>query len=124
MVGRAFSIMEDTRIGSFVAALDAFPKFDTAYLERTRSGGLASLLTFGILAALSCAEFWRWAVPETTQHYIVDPLVGHKVKLEVDISVASECQKLVIMIAEETAGTRLVNDQLEAHDEDFDSLRY
>jgi hypothetical protein len=115
--------MEDTRVGSLIKELDAFPKVDTAYLQKTSSGGLFTILTVGLLGTLMCAELFRYLMPALQQYYIVDPTIGYRVPLELDISIATECEKLVVLQGDVAGGTRILNDELEAYAEDFANVR-
>lgn len=117
------SLMEDTRIGGVVKALDAFPKVDTAYLQKTKSGGLITLITYGLMAALMCAELFYYLLPPLRQYYVVDQTISSQVPLELDISVATECEKLVLLQSDEAGGTRVLNEELEAYSENFSHLK-
>lgn len=107
---------------SWVTAMDAFPKVDTEYLQRTRSGGLASLLGYGLMAVLMVAEVAQYVRPSTTQQHVVDTTLGSKVMLSIDISVSTECGKIFILLAEHTGNVRTIDSLLGLFDEDFDGM--
>lgn len=94
-----------------VARLDAFPKFDTAYLERTLSGGYVTIVTYAILGLLMCTELARYTFPPLQQRYVVDPLLGSQVILSLDISVATPCSKLVALQVEQAGKTRILGEE-------------
>lgn len=93
-----------------ITRLDAFPKFDTAYLEKTLSGGYVTIVTYTVLGLLMCTELARYVLPPLQQRYVVDPLLGSQVALSLDISVATPCDKLAVLQVEQTGNTRILGD--------------
>lgn len=107
-------------VKEWISSLDGFPKFDTAYLEKTKSGGWATILTATLMLILMSSELFRYIAPPITQHYIVDPTIGTKITMTLDISIASECEKLVLIHVEQTGETRVISDNFDFVDEIFD----
>lgn len=99
-------------VRDMVARLDAFPKFDTAYLEKTLSGGYVTIVTYTLLGLLMCTELTRYVLPPLQQRYVVDPLLGSQVILSLDISVATPCEKLAVLQVEQTGTTRILGDNV------------
>ena len=108
--------MNTERLKEWITSLDGFPKFDTAYLNKTSSGGLTTIVTYILMAVLMFSELYRYAIPQEQQRYAVDPTIGSKIKVSLDISVASECGKLVILQVEQTGETQVVSNDLNMED--------
>ena len=112
------------RVKGWIVGLDAFPKVDTAYLEKTRSGGLLTLITIGLLSTLMMAELFDQLTPPLVQNYVVDPTVGETTKMSLDISVASACDQLVVRQGEVEGARQIINDRVKMLEEDFDTIKY
>lgn len=78
-------------IWSWIRSMDIFPKFDTAYLRQTSTGGLGSIICFSLMALLMAFETIRYFAPNTVQEFTVDRTVSEKLPLEFSISVGSPC---------------------------------
>lgn len=77
---------------AWVRSMDAFPKFETAYLRHTSTGGLGSVACFGLMALLMGVEVWRWAVPMAAHEFRVDSeRLQADLPLDFSISLASPC---------------------------------
>lgn len=97
--------LSETKVKSLVSQLDAFPKIDTFCLERTRRGGLASIVCYTIILALILAQTLRYFFASTEQSFIVDPTIDQFVHFHMDFSVASRCNALLVFL-QEPDGTR------------------
>ncbi len=82
---------DKTGILSWIKSLDAFPKFDTAYLRHTSSGGIGSIVCFTIMGLLMAAEMWKWFAPNDVQEFVVDHSLTKTLPLEFSISIATSC---------------------------------
>lgn len=102
-----------------VARLDAFPKFDTAYLEKTLSGGYVTIITYTLLGLLMCTELTRYVLPPLQQRYVVDPLLGSQVVISLDISVATPCDKLAVLQVEQAENTHILGDNALAMTDEY-----
>lgn len=73
-------------------SLDAFPKVETSYLNKTYYGALASIATYIAMAMLVVFEVWGWMQPQLVNHFSVDSRVHRKMPLSFDISVGTNCE--------------------------------
>ena len=74
-----------------IRSLDAFPKVESPYLNKTSCGGIASIITYALMGGLMLAEVFKWAMPPVSMQFTVDKTVAKKMILSFDISVATEC---------------------------------
>lgn len=79
-------------------SLDAFPKVDTSYLNKTSWGALASIATYCVMAVLVVSELYGWLQPPMVNHFSVDTRVHAQMPLSFDISVATACESMIICI--------------------------
>jgi hypothetical protein len=93
-------------------------------LEKTKSGGLLTIITIGLLSTLMLAELFDQLTPPLVQNYIVDPNIGRQTDMIVDISVASGCEKLFVLQSDINGTMQFINDKLSMTDENFDELQY
>ncbi|KAG0222006.1 hypothetical protein BGW41_006266 [Actinomortierella wolfii] len=75
---------------------DAFPKVEAGFVKRTGSGGILTLLVTGILCILVMGEIRDYFTVRNDYTFIVDPLVNHKLQINLDVTVAMPCDTLRI----------------------------
>jgi hypothetical protein len=93
-----------------ISSLDAFPKVESGYKERSSSGGAATLFVCIVLSFLLLAEFNNWLSIKQTYHVAVDNVVGWgrhglegtgndnwgstiDINLDMTVATACECKK-------------------------------
>jgi len=70
---------------------DAFPKVPESYQETSTSGGTLSILTFVFIGVLVISEFIYYTDKITSYTFEVDKDAEHKIRLNIDVTVAMEC---------------------------------
>ncbi len=111
------------RIKRWLTNCDGFQKMDTVYLKKTCSGGYITILTYSLMILLALTELSRYLNPPIRQRYIVDPEVGTEVQFAMDMSVATECDKLVVLLGESNGRTRIIGPEtVDFIDEEFAPL--
>ncbi|KAG0257623.1 hypothetical protein DFQ27_005037 [Actinomortierella ambigua] len=75
---------------------DAFPKVEAGFVKKTGSGGILTLLVSGILCFLVLGEIRDYLGVRNDYTFLVDPLVNHKLQINVDVTVAMPCEALRI----------------------------
>ncbi len=123
-------------------ALDSFPKVDGELLERTRRGGVVTVAVALFIAVLVLSETWAYAFAPWTQHFVVDPAIPHaierkamesawqmeghrgrapvgaaRIPLVIDVSVATPCGSLVVVLTEADGSRVVVNELFSFEDE-------
>lgn len=73
---------------------DAFPKVPDTYQETSTSGGTVSILVFLFLTILVISEFSYYSATVKEYTFGVDTDADHKLKINIDITVAMECDDL------------------------------
>ncbi|KAF9973786.1 hypothetical protein BGZ73_002974 [Actinomortierella ambigua] len=76
--------------------LDAFPKVEAGFVKKTGSGGILTLLVSGILCILVLGELREYLSVRNDYSFQVDPLVNHKLQINLDVTVAMPCDALRI----------------------------
>ncbi|XP_036427620.1 endoplasmic reticulum-Golgi intermediate compartment protein 2 isoform X2 [Colossoma macropomum] len=77
---------------SLVKELDAFPKVPESYVETSAFGGAVSLTVFASMALLTVLEFFVYQDTWMKYEYEVDKDFSSKLRINIDITVAMECQ--------------------------------
>lgn len=98
-------MFDNTKVGSWIAGLDAFPKVDTAYLNRTTRGGLTTIICFTLMAYLMLARIGNWSFPPSIQRFVVDKTLGSRTHLNFDISIATPCEKVIVILGDDATET-------------------
>ncbi|OAQ32223.1 DUF1692-domain-containing protein [Linnemannia elongata AG-77] len=75
---------------------DAFPKVESGFVKRTGSGGILTLIVSAILCILVMGEIKDYMTLRNDYNFIVDPLVNHKLQINLDITIAMPCDALRI----------------------------
>ncbi|CAH8429390.1 unnamed protein product [Heterobilharzia americana] len=91
-----------------ISNLDVFTKLPQECKKSTWSGGLVTILTFVCIFWLLVVEFRRYLNPPVSYTYEVDRLISGKVKVNVDIVVASPCDAISMDVVD-TVGSSLVD---------------
>uniref|UniRef100_UPI00398E8009 endoplasmic reticulum-Golgi intermediate compartment protein 2-like isoform X3 n=1 Tax=Pristiophorus japonicus TaxID=55135 RepID=UPI00398E8009 len=76
---------------SIIKELDVFPKVLDACVETSVTGGTVSLLTFTLIAILSIGEFSYYRDSWIKYNYQVDTNISSKLQVNIDITVAMQC---------------------------------
>ncbi|XP_065649743.1 endoplasmic reticulum-Golgi intermediate compartment protein 2 [Hydra vulgaris] len=74
--------------------LDAFPKIPESYQETSASGGTVSILVFLFISMLVISEFIYYSGSILTYKYEVDKEADNKFRINIDITVAMECDDI------------------------------
>ena len=74
--------------------LDAFPKIPENYQETSASGGTVSILVFLFISMLVISEFIYYTGTILNYKYEVDKDADHKFRINIDITVAMECDDI------------------------------
>ena len=104
-------------MAEFIRSLDAFPKVDTECLERTRRGGFTTIAVYSILVVLGLVEVFKYCLPPMRQMFVVDPALGKFIPLTIDVSVATPCDQLVVLLTQEDGSNIILDSLLEAASE-------
>lgn len=70
---------------------DAFPKVESGFVKRTGSGGILTLVVSAVLCILVMGEIKEYMTTRNDYRFLVDPLVNHRVNINLDITVAMPC---------------------------------
>ena len=73
---------------------DAFPKVPDTYQETSTSGGTVSIFVFIFLSILVISEFSYYSATVKEYSFGVDTAADHKLNINIDITVAMECDDL------------------------------
>ncbi|KAF9337899.1 hypothetical protein BG006_001886 [Podila minutissima] len=73
---------------------DAFPKVESGFVRRTGSGGILTLVVSAVLCILVMGEMKEYMTTRNDYRFLVDPLVHHRVNINLDITVAMPCDAL------------------------------
>ncbi|KAF9278606.1 hypothetical protein BGZ74_003040, partial [Mortierella antarctica] len=73
---------------------DAFPKVESGFVKRTGSGGILTLVVSAVLCILVMGEIKEYMTTRNDYRFLVDPLVNHRVSINLDITVATPCDAL------------------------------
>ncbi len=73
-------------------SLDAFPKIEDDYVETSSSRGTLSILIFIVISVLTVAEIRNFYEKHLDYHYEVDFDYTSKLKLNIDMTVATRCE--------------------------------
>ncbi|XP_043561561.1 endoplasmic reticulum-Golgi intermediate compartment protein 2-like isoform X1 [Chiloscyllium plagiosum] len=76
---------------STIKELDAFPKVPDVCVQTSISGGTVSLLTFTLIAILAIGEFSYFQDSWIQYNYQVDTNISSKLQVNLDITVAMQC---------------------------------
>ena len=103
-----------SRVVEFIKECDLFPKVDTTYLERSRQGGIVSLLAFSLISFLCLSELWyfRYA-PSTTVQIEADTYLREWIDLTFGMTVMTPCELLIVAIIDEGGQRTVLIDELE-----------
>lgn len=112
-----------TALKDAITSLDIFPKIDASYVDKTSGGGLFSMVVYGMLTILTASELYSYLWPAMRQDFIVDRTFGEQLEMDLDISVATPCDKLLVVVAEDKGKTILINNQLSAKDISFAEIK-
>lgn len=85
-----------------VTDLDAFPKVELTYVERTASGASVSIITFICVVLLLHSEITYYFWPSYKFRFISDADLHSKLKLNVDLTVAMPCDLIGADILDKT----------------------
>ncbi|ORZ33793.1 endoplasmic reticulum vesicle transporter-domain-containing protein [Catenaria anguillulae PL171] len=94
------------RLVKSLSTLDAFPKIDDAFLVRSKSGALTSLVVSSLLCLLAISETARFLAIHHDYKFIVDPTLRQSIDVTVDVTVAMKCE-YVTMDVYDVSGTAL-----------------
>lgn len=109
-------------VGATMESVDGFPRTDRSHVRRTFSGGILSVAVFSLLALLTLGEVYHFVYPPFREIFVVDGSVGSHIDLDLDISVATECDKLIVFLADEMGRREMINDSLSMQDDTFESV--
>jgi len=76
-----------------VTELDAFPKVEQTYVEKTATGASVSVITFILVVLLLHSEISYYFWPSYKFRFSSDADINSKLKLNVDITVAMPCDR-------------------------------
>ncbi|XP_048462808.1 endoplasmic reticulum-Golgi intermediate compartment protein 2-like [Rhincodon typus] len=76
---------------SIIKELDAFPKVPDVCVQTSISGGTVSMLTFTLIAILAIGEFSFFQESWIQYNYQVDTNISSKLQVNLDITVAMQC---------------------------------
>lgn len=73
---------------------DAFPKVEEDYQETSTSGGTVSILVFLFIGILVTSEVIYYMQTDITYLYQVDKDADHKIRINIDMTVAMDCDDI------------------------------
>jgi len=85
-----------------VTELDAFPKVEQTYVEKTATGASVSVITFILVVLLLHSEISYYFWPSYKFRFSSDADINSKLKLNVDITVAMPCDLIGADILDKT----------------------
>lgn len=98
-----------------IAGLDAFPKLDAKHLRQSTPGGVATVILVTMMLLLSLLELFQFiVVPFTTSTILIDPKVSHRLSMQLDISIASPCDSILVELMDTHGRKVTVNPLLDA----------
>lgn len=71
---------------------DAFPKVESGFVKRTGSGGILTLVVSAVLCILVMGEIKEYMTTRNDYQFHVDPLINHRLQINLDITVAMPCE--------------------------------
>ncbi|KAF9384504.1 hypothetical protein CPB97_005633 [Podila verticillata] len=75
---------------------DAFPKVESGFVKRTGSGGILTLVVSAVLCILVMGEIKEYMTTRNDYQFHVDPLINHRLQINLDITVAMPCEALTL----------------------------
>lgn len=99
--------------------LDAFPKIDPSHLRQTTPGGVVTVVVFIILGFLFLSELLRYALPNLSYEFVVDPVLTSNFPIHLDISIASPCDDIVVQFIDPSGEAIIANKLLNAREVRF-----
>ncbi|CRK92612.1 CLUMA_CG006165, isoform A [Clunio marinus] len=75
------------RIGQFLKKIDAFPKIVDIEVNKTFSGALLTITSSILMTFLVVTELKDYLTPQITEELFVDTTRGHKLKINLDITI-------------------------------------
>jgi hypothetical protein len=114
-------MLKPERVGllGFLSSLDAYPKIDPKYLRRTTPGGLTTILVGILLAILVISDFISFFSPVVKHEFLVDRVISANLPIQLDISVSTPCDDLVVQFIDPNGQSIIANRHLNA-----DSIKY
>lgn len=85
-----------------VKDLDAFPKVPESFVETTVSGGTISIICFILIGLFVISEIVYYSTSRFRFRYGVDPNFDHKLKINIDLTVAMPCDTIGADILDST----------------------
>lgn len=100
---------------SSLSSFDAYPKIDPRYLRKTTPGGLTTMIVAICLAILFFCEFINFLHPIVTHEFLVDNIVSADLPVQIDISIATTCDDIVVQFIDPNGQTIIANQHLNAN---------
>jgi len=107
---------------STIRTFDAFPKVDSAYTTRTSRNGIISVVIILFIACFSVSEFSRYLSGQETHRFSVEKKIEQRMRLNVDITVAMECEVLHIHVQDATGDLIVTDGILKKSPSEFNTL--
>lgn len=103
---------------------DLFPKVDTTYLERSRQGGIVSMLAFTLISFLTLSELWYfWYAPSTVVQVEADTFLREWMDLSFGMTVLTPCELLIVAMIDDGGQRRVLVDELEREEMELGGRR-
>ncbi|KAL0637961.1 hypothetical protein Q9L58_003039 [Maublancomyces gigas] len=103
-----------------VRTFDAFPKTRASYTTRSSRGGLVTILLLTTCIWLAYYELASHLSGHEEQHFLVEPGIGHEMQINLDITVAMDCEALHVNVQDAAADRILAGDLLKKDSTTFD----
>ncbi|XP_063728050.1 endoplasmic reticulum-Golgi intermediate compartment protein 2-like [Symsagittifera roscoffensis] len=105
---------------NLIANLDAFPKIDSDFQTKSRSGGGLALLTFLFIAIMVVIELNYFLSTHIDYQYEVNFETAPKVELNIDITVATPCQMIDADVYDHISQTSFAGDAFPSEPAQFE----
>ncbi|XP_055856941.1 endoplasmic reticulum-Golgi intermediate compartment protein 3 [Episyrphus balteatus] len=92
------------RVADILRRLDAYPRTLEDFSVRTVSGAAVTIISTSIVFFLICLELYAYLTPNLTEELFVDTTRGHKLRINLDLTVANLACNYLSLDAMDSSG--------------------
>lgn len=98
---------------------DAFPKLEEQHVQKSKKGGLTSIVTYFFLLLIAWTELGSFFGGYIDQQYTVDKQVRETVQINIDLYVKMPCKWLDVNARDITGDHKFISEELDFEDMPF-----
>lgn len=104
------------KLGKNVKKLDAFPKIEQAYTQKSGIGGVVTTFTSVLLLFLVISELRNYVVLKQEYEFLVEQKSANTMQINLDMTIAMECSKIKIDLEDDSGKSVHVRDEFQLMD--------